>query len=128
LTRNVAVDEVAPAFRLAVIARLPEVRLTLPAGGFPEAACTTTVIVATPVCPMVIRLVVAVVDVDDVTPIVAAADADALMTGLTEVSPLYLAVMELLPQMSELAATVMLTLAMLPEAVRFSVAIAVVPL
>lgn len=38
LTRKVAVDKPAPALRLEVIVRLPEVSVTEPVGAFPEAA------------------------------------------------------------------------------------------
>jgi hypothetical protein len=128
LTENVAEDEVEPAFRLAVNARLPEVRVTLPVGAFPEAACKVTVTVAVAVCATVDRFVVTVIVVADVTFTVVAADADALTTGLTVVSPLYLAVMELLPQVSALADTVRLALAALPEAITVCVPSAAVPL
>ena len=127
LTENVAVDEVAPARRIAVSARLPEVKVTLPVGALPESASIVTVTVATADCAMVDRLDVTVIVVADVTFTVVAADTDAVKVVLVELSPPYLAVMELLPQISEFAATVMLAVATLPEAVRVSVPIAVVP-
>jgi hypothetical protein len=117
LIENVVVDEVAPALRLAVSDKPSEVRMTLPVGPFPDAASMVTVIVASPVCPTVDRFVVTVIVVAEVTLSVVAADVDATMTGLTELSPLYLAVMELLPQIKAFAANVMLVLATLPEAV-----------
>jgi hypothetical protein len=127
LIENTAVDEPAPAFRVAVIDRLPEVSVTLPVGALPEAACSVAVIVATPVCPRVARLVATATVVADVTLTVVATDADALITGLTVVSPMYLAVMELLPQTNELAAVVILAIAVPPEGVTGSVPSATVP-
>jgi hypothetical protein len=128
LTENVAVDEVAPVLRVAESDRLPDVRVTLPVGAFPEAACKVAVIVATPVCSTVDAFDVTVIVVADVTLTVVTADVDAPMTGLTVAFPLYWAVMELLPQISALAATVMLAVAVLPEAVTVCVPSAVVPL
>ena len=126
-TANVAVEEVVPAFRLADKLRLPEARVTLPVGALPEDAWTVTVMVSVPAYGRVVRLVATVVVVADVTFTVAAADTEALMTGLTDPSPLYLAVIGLAPQISPLAGTVRVAVARLPEAVKFTVASELVP-
>jgi hypothetical protein len=127
LTENVAFDDVAPAARLLVIVSVPEFNVTLPVGALPESACIVTVIVATAVCAIVGKLVATVIVVADVTITVVAVDTDALKVVPVELSPPYLAVMELLPQISELAATVILAVATVPLAVSLSVPIAVAP-
>jgi hypothetical protein len=72
---------------LPVIVKVPELRVTLPVGAFPEAACMVAVMIAVADCATVERLVVTVIVVAEVTLTVVADDVDAVNVVAVELSP-----------------------------------------
>ena len=119
-TRKTAVERPLPALRVAVIVRLPEVSVTAPAGALPEAALMVTVTVEIALGAMVERLDVTVTVVKEFTLTVTAGETDGTTTVGVEVSPPYLAVMVLLPHISEVAGKVRLAIPVLPDGRRES--------
>ena len=117
-TRNTAVERPLPGRRPALTVRLPDVSVTEPVGALPEAALMVTVMVEIALGAMVERLDVTVIAVREVTLTVTAVEVDGTTTVGVEVSPPYLAVMLLLPHISEVAGKVRLATPVLPDAVR----------